>query len=80
MNKSWKADDADAVVIEIASEFASVTISKVQTRNGERIRISAPKLDREILLCPIQCESLTWQSADIFSEFLATPFGPSEET
>ncbi len=65
--------------IEIANEFASVVVTKVRTRNGERIKISSPKLDREILLCPLECESLTWQTPATFSGFLATPFGPHGE-
>ncbi len=70
---------APAETFEIANEFANVVISKVRTRNGERLRISSPKLDREILLCPLECESITWQSPDVFSRFLATPFGPGGE-
>lgn len=62
---------------EIVNEFAHVIVSKVQTRNGERLRIEAPKLDTEILLCPLESESLTWQTADTFTGFLATPFGPA---
>lgn len=65
--------------IEIANEFASVVVTKVRTRNGERIQIRSPKLDRSILLCPLECESLTWQPTDTFSAFLGTPFGPTEE-
>lgn len=68
--------DVTEASFSIANEFASVVVSKVRTRNGERIRISSPKLNREILLCPLECESLTWQSAETFSAFLANPFGP----
>jgi len=64
---------------EIANEFANVVITKVKTRNGERVLISSPKLERSIALCPLACESLTWQSPDLFTKFLATPFGPQED-
>lgn len=65
--------------IHLGNEFADVVVSKVLTRNGMRLSIRAPKLDREILLCPLELESLTWQSPEVFSGFLATPFGPEEE-
>jgi hypothetical protein len=63
---------------ELANEFADVVVTKVRTRNGARLRIHAPKLGREILLCPLELESLTWQTLDTFSGFLATPYGPEE--
>ena len=66
-------------VLEIANEFSTVHVQRVRTRNGVRLRISSPKLDRAIDLDALALESLTWQSADIFSRFLATPFGPQEE-
>lgn len=76
---SQRPDRGPAETFEIANEFANVVISKVRTRNGERLRISSPKLNREILLCPLECESITWQTPDVFSRFLATPFGPGAE-
>jgi hypothetical protein len=67
---------ADGPVIELGNEFASVVVRKVRTRNGERLLISAPKRDTGILLCPLELESLTWQTPETFSTFLAEPFGP----
>jgi hypothetical protein len=64
--------------IEIANEFAEVLVSKVHTRNGVRLRLRAPKSGHEVLLCPLELESLTWQSAEVFSGFLSTPYGPEE--
>ena len=48
----------------------------VQTRNGVRLEIVAPRLGRGIRLGPLELETLTWQTHDTFSEFLRTPFGP----
>jgi hypothetical protein len=62
--------------IEIANEFASVVVRRVETRNGVRLRIESPRLRRAIDLDPLELESLTWQSHDLFSGFLAQPFGP----
>jgi hypothetical protein len=69
----------DGAPLEIANEFAQVIVRKVQTRNGVRLEISAPTLERSILLCPLELESLTWQTTETFSRFLSTPFGPEPE-
>ena len=69
----------DGPVIELGNEFASVVVRKVRTRNGERLLISAPKRDTGILLCPLELESLTWQTPETFSAFLAEPFGPDAD-
>jgi hypothetical protein len=65
--------------IEIANEFASVVVRRVETRNGVRLRIQSPRLQRSIDLDPLELESLTWQSHDLFSQLLAHPFGPEDE-
>ena len=65
--------------IEIANEFATVTVRRVETRNGVRLRIESPRLQRSIDLDPLELESLTWQSHDLFSRLLAHPFGPEDE-
>jgi hypothetical protein len=61
---------------ELANEFALVRVRVVHTRNGVRLEIAAPRLDRAIRLCPLELETLTWQTPETFSRFLATPFGP----
>jgi hypothetical protein len=67
----------DALVL--ANEFAEVTVRKVNTRNGVRLEVVAPKLGRRIRLCPVELEALTWQTPETFSGWLATPFGPEPE-
>ncbi|MDA0313485.1 MAG: dihydrodiol dehydrogenase [Gemmatimonadetes bacterium] len=62
--------------LELANEYALVRVRQVQTRNGVRLEIVAPRLGRAIRLCPVELESLTWQSHETFSAFLETPFGP----
>ena len=64
--------------IELSNEFASVTVELVQTRNGERLRIFSARLGREILLDPLELESLTWQDHALFTSFLEQPFGPED--
>jgi hypothetical protein len=63
----------------IGNEFAEVQVSRVPTRNGTRLRIRDAKTRREILLCPLELESLTWQDPELFSDLLATPYGPEED-
>ena len=65
--------------VEIANEFATVTVRRVETRNGVRLRIESPRLQRSIDLDPLELESLTWQSHELFSRLLAEPFGPEDD-
>jgi hypothetical protein len=65
--------------LELANEFAEVSVRRVATRNGVRLEILAPKLGRGIRLCPLELETLTWQSPETFSGFLSTPYGPEAE-
>ncbi|MDQ7801264.1 MAG: dihydrodiol dehydrogenase [Armatimonadota bacterium] len=68
----------DALEFELANEFAVVRVRRRRTRNGERLEIEAPRLGRRISLCPLELESLTWQTPETFSRFLSAPFGPEE--
>jgi hypothetical protein len=72
-------DQADEPTFVIGNEFSEVHVSMVTTRNGVRLRIRNAKSAQEILLCPLELESLTWQSPDLFTRLLATPYGPEEE-
>jgi len=60
----------------IANEFATVTVEKVYTRNGERLEIASARLGYRIQLDPLELESLSWQPKDTFSQFLYYPYGP----
>ena len=68
--------ERDEPVIELANEFTEVVVERVPTRNGARLRISVPASGREILLCPLELEALTWQDHGFFSGLLETPQGP----
>jgi hypothetical protein len=65
--------------VELANEFAAVTVTVVETRNGVRLRIESPRAGRSIDLDPLELETLTWQSHDLFTGLLAEPFGPEED-
>ena len=64
--------------IRISNEFADIWIRKVYTRNGERLEINAHRRGYRILLDAVELESLTWQTADTFSEFLRASVGPDD--
>lgn len=65
--------------VELANEFAAVTVTVVETRNGVRLRIESPRAGRSIDLDPLELETLTWQTHDLFTGLLADPYGPSDE-
>jgi hypothetical protein len=71
--------ERDEPVIELANEFTEVVVERVRTRNGARLRISVPSSGRQILLCPLELEALTWQDHDLFSRLLETPHGPEDD-
>jgi hypothetical protein len=62
--------------IEFGNEFTRVVVELIRTRNGARLRICVPASGRQVSLCPLELESLTWQEPEFFSRLLATPFGP----
>jgi hypothetical protein len=69
----------DLHAIHLANEFADVVVERVQTRNGARLRIRVPASGREILLCPLELEALTWQGHELFAALLTAPNGPEDE-
>lgn len=62
--------------IVIANEFSEIRVAKVQTRNGSRLLIESPKSGQWIALCPLELESLTWQTTQTFSAMVGNPFRP----
>jgi hypothetical protein len=74
-----QASAADVPAIRLANEFTDVVVERVLTRNGARLRIRVPASGREILLCPLELEALTWQGHELFSALLTTPRGPEDE-
>lgn len=68
-------DDSSPIIV-VSNEFATVTVRKVRTRNGERLEIRSAAQDRSVRLDAIALEALTWSSALVVGEALQTPFGP----
>ena len=67
---------------KIRNESATVLVRKVRTRNGVRLEIYSPEVDKRVYLDPLLLESLAWQTPETFSDILEDPHefaGPEEE-
>ncbi|OMC21853.1 dihydrodiol dehydrogenase [Mycobacterium sp. SP-6446] len=62
--------------ITIANEFAEVVVRRVDTRNGSRLLISAPKSGRSISLDALEIEALTRQNIRTLAAMVGNPDGP----
>jgi hypothetical protein len=61
--------------VELTDDHAVVRIRKVNTRNGVRLEIAAPHSGRAIRLCPLELETLTWQTHEDLAELRPAPGG-----
>lgn len=48
--------------LTVANEFTEVVMQRVDTRNGARLLIRAPRTGRWISLDALEVEALTWQN------------------
>ncbi|OBJ08213.1 dihydrodiol dehydrogenase [Mycobacterium sp. 1245499.0] len=55
-------DGAVGEAISVANEFTEVLVRRVDTRNGSRLLISAPRSGQWITLDALEIEALTWQN------------------
>lgn len=62
--------------ITIANEFAEVVVQRVDTRNGSRLLISAPKTGRSISLDALEIEALTRQNTRTLAAMVGNSEGP----
>jgi hypothetical protein len=62
--------------ITIANEFTEVEVRRVDTRNGSRLLISAPKSGRSITLDALEVEALTRQNARTLAAMVGNTHGP----
>jgi hypothetical protein len=58
---------------EISNESAIALVRKVRTRNGVRLEIYSPEVDKRVYLDPLLLESLAWQTPETFSDILEDP-------
>jgi hypothetical protein len=72
-------NDGGEPIIQVANEFTVVQVGYTRTGAGERLVITSPRMGFRTLLDPLQLESLTWQTPDLYSTLLNTPYGPGSE-
>jgi hypothetical protein len=62
--------------ITLANEFTEVVVRRVDTRNGSRLLVSAPKSGRWISLDALEVEALTRQNARTLAAMVGNSAGP----
>ena len=62
--------------ITVANEFTEVVVRRVDTRNGSRLLISAPKTGRWISLDALEIEALTWQNPRTLAAMVGNSHAP----
>ena len=65
--------------MRLANEFAMVDVERDDDANGPRLRIHSPASGRTVYLDPLELESLTWGTPQLFADLLDTPFGPRDD-
>lgn len=65
--------------VELANEYAAVSVRCVRASGEDRLEIVAPRIGRGIRLAAHELETLAAQPPETFSRFLETPFGPEGE-
>ena len=62
--------------LTVANEFAEVQVRRVDTRNGSRLLITAPRTGRWISLDALEVEALTRQNTRTLTAMVANTDGP----
>jgi hypothetical protein len=62
--------------LTVANEFAEVQVRRVDTRNGSRLLISAPRTGRWISLDALEVEALTRQNTRTLTAMVGNSRGP----
>jgi hypothetical protein len=62
--------------LTIANEFAEVQVRRVDTRNGSRLLITAPRTGQWISLDALEVESLTRQNTRTLTAMVGNSYGP----
>lgn len=62
--------------LTIANEFTEVQVRRVDTRNGARLLITAPKSGQSISLDALELEALTRQNARTLESMVGNTDGP----
>jgi hypothetical protein len=62
--------------VTVANEFTEVVVRRVDTRNGSRLLISAPRSGQWISLDALEVEALTWQNARTLAAMVGNSQAP----
>ena len=62
--------------LAIANEFTEVVVRRVDTRNGSRLLISAPRTGHWISLDALEVEALTWQNTRTLAAMVGNAYAP----
>jgi hypothetical protein len=62
--------------LAVANEFTEVVVRRVDTRNGSRLLISAPRTGHWISLDALEVEALTWQNARTLAAMVGNSYTP----
>jgi hypothetical protein len=69
-------DGAVGEPITVANEFTEVQVRRVDTRNGSRLLITAPRSGQWISLDALEAEALTRQNTRTLTAMVANSYGP----
>lgn len=69
-------DGAVGEAISVANEFTEVVVRRVDTRNGSRLLISAPRSGQWISLDALEVEALTWQNPRTLAAMVGNSHAP----
>ncbi len=69
-------DGAVGEAISVANEFTEVVVRRVDTRNGTRLLISAPRSGQWITLDALEVEALTWQNPRTLAAMVGNSHAP----
>lgn len=64
------------VPLTVANEFTEVQVRRLDTRNGTRLLITAPKSGRSISLDALELEALTRQNTRTLAAMVGNTHGP----
>ena len=62
--------------VTVANEFTEVVVQRVDTRNGSRLLITAPRTGRWITLDALEVEALTWQNPRTLAAMVGNSHAP----
>jgi hypothetical protein len=69
-------DGAVGDPLSVANEFTEVVVRRVDTRNGSRLLISAPRSGEWITLDALEIEALTWQNPRTLAAMVGNSHAP----